>query len=391
MSKKNKDLATATSTLIGFTLGAGIFGIPYAIAQVGFIYGVLSILIVGSAISLLYLMIGEICLRTKKKHQLVGYANVYLGQFGKNIMVILLLCVWYGAMIAYTIKIGEFFSALFGPIVNISPIYSSIIFAILSTYLIFRGLSIVAKGENIIIILILTLVAIIGIFSFKSINYNNLLTFNIENFWIPFGVILFAFSGSGAIPEMKEELRGNKKVLKKAIIIGTIISLSIYIIFSLFVVGVSGQYTTDGAILGLSDFLGYKILLLGGIFGILVMSNAFVVVALAIKEVFSLDYKKNNFKSTLYTCVVPFIIAICLILFEIENIFFKIIIILGTLFEPIAGLLFVLILWKAKKFGDRKPEYSIKYSKFLGVILILFLLAGFIIQIQRILSGFLFV
>ena len=59
---------------------------------------------------ILNLMIGETSLRTKSSHQLVGYAERYLGKKGKKLMLIFLLLGWYGAMIAYIIKTGQFLS-----------------------------------------------------------------------------------------------------------------------------------------------------------------------------------------------------------------------------------------------------------------------------------------
>lgn len=59
-------------------IGAGILGIPYVVAKAGFLTGLLDLIIIGLAVLVLNLYVGEIMLRTKEDHQLTGYAEKYL-------------------------------------------------------------------------------------------------------------------------------------------------------------------------------------------------------------------------------------------------------------------------------------------------------------------------
>jgi tyrosine-specific transport protein len=380
-----KPLFVATATLIGFVVGAGILGLPYAFSKTGFLTGALNIIIIGLAILFLNLMIGETCLRTKTRHQLTGYIEKYLGYRWKNIMVILLSLGWYGAMIAYIIKIGEFLSALINPFFQINSIYFSVIFALIGSYSVYKGISIIKKSEFWMVFLTLTTLIVIGIFSIPNMQIANLDGFQLSKFWIPFGVVLFAFGGAGAIPEMREELKKDKYLMKHAIILGTVISALIYLLFPLFVVGVTGLNTTDGAIIGLGKSLGYKMLLLGVFFGMLTMSTSFLVVGLAMKEIFKFDYKKNNKASSLGACLIPFISSLIIILLKIDNAFYKVIDITGSLLYPLTSILLVIMFWKAKKVGERKPEYSLKYAKILGISIIILFLAGFVNELIKML------
>ncbi|TKJ17301.1 hypothetical protein CEE44_02075 [Candidatus Woesearchaeota archaeon B3_Woes] len=373
-----KELFIASATLVGFCVGAGILGLPYVFSKAGFLTGILNVILIGFAVTILYLMLGEVSLRTKRSHQITGYAGKYLGRKGKKTLFYLILIGWYGAIIAYTIKIGEFLSALISPIINISPIYYSILFALVGYLFVHKGIAIIEKSEFWMILFIIIIFILIGIFSMPSIDQHNLTKFNLEEFWFPFGIVLFAFGAAGAIPEMREELKKNEKLMKPAIILGTSLSALAYMIFPLFVVGVTGQSTTDGAIIGLGNVLGYKMLLLGGLLGILTMSTSFLAIGLAIKEIFKFDYRKNNLKSSLLACIFPFIIALIIIILKINNAFYNVLNIIGSFIYPLSGIMFVLIFWKTRKKGDRKPEYSLKFSKILGTIIILLFLAGFI-------------
>jgi len=380
-----KELFLAIATLVGFVVGAGILGLPYVFSKAGFITGIVNVILIGVAVMILNLMLGEISLRTKKSHQLVGYAQKYLGNKWKKIMVLLLLLGWYGALIAYIIKVGEFLSAIIEPVFYLAPVYYSILFALIGSYLVYKGLKIIEKSEFWMILLILIILGGISIFCLPSINPGNLQGFSLKDFWFPFGVVLFAFGGAGAIPEIREVLKKDRRLIKNAIIIGTLISILIYILFPLFVVGVTGLETTDGAVIGLGSFLGYKMLLLGSFFGILTMSTSFLAVGLAIKEIFKFDYRKNNLKSSFLTCVFPFLIAIIIILLKIDNAFYRVIDINGAFIYPLTSVLFVVMFWKAKKHSERKPEYSIGFGKALGWLIILLFLAGFVNELIRIL------
>ena len=77
----------ATALLCGTIIGAGVLGIPYVISKVGFIPGFFIILLIGLAMLMLNLLLGEVILRTPGNHQLPGYAERYLGKTGKKLMM----------------------------------------------------------------------------------------------------------------------------------------------------------------------------------------------------------------------------------------------------------------------------------------------------------------
>ena len=373
-----REFLDATAVLIAFVVGAGVLGLPYVFSKAGFLTGVANILLVGLGMLILYLMVGEISLRTEKSHQLVGYAAKYLGNNGKRMMDILILTWWYSALVAYIIKIGEFVSVLIDPIIYINPLYCSIIFAILMSSLIYSGMKIIERSEFWIIICIIAILVLIGIFCINHMDPTNLTKFSLKDFFFPFGVVIFAFGGVGAIPEVREELKNNKHLVKYAIITGIFVSMLIYILFPLFTIGITGAETTDGAIIGLGNALGFKMLLFGTLLGILALISSFLAVGLAIKEIFHFDYHQSNFRSASLTCIIPFFISLIVIFSGIENAFFKVINFTGSFIFPAIFLILILIFWKAKKQGDRAPEYSLSFSKLLGVLVTLLFLAAFV-------------
>lgn len=376
-------LYTAVATMVGYVIGAGILGIPFAVAKSGFITGLISIIVLGVAVLLLNLYLGEIVLRTKQKHQLTGYAEKYLGNTGKWLMVFVMIFGSYGALIAYIIKEGQFLNALLSPLFGGSDIIYSIIFFIAASCLVYAGIKAIAKSELFMVSFILIIVVLLLVTSFSSISLDNISGFNPAGFLIPFGVILFAFNATGAIPEIAIELQRNKKLMKKAIIIGSLIPILIYGLFTALVVGVTGAGTTDGAILGVAEKIGGSVLAFGTIFGMLVLATSFIAIGLALKEMYMFDFKVKKTTASFLACFIPLVVFFLIVYLRIHNAFYKVIDITGSIVVPLDAILIVLMARKAKKYGDRKPEYQMNRLGIIGIIMVGLFLLAFFYQIQK--------
>jgi tyrosine-specific transport protein len=207
----------------------------------------------------------------------------------------------------------------------------------------------------------------------SKISHTNLSVFSFSKMLVPYGVILFAFIGTSAIPEMREELVSNKKELKKAIIIGSLIPLAIYVLFATSIVGVLGSGTHEVGALGLADILGEKMAFVGALFALLTMSTSFLVLGLALKELFWYDYGLRKNTSWLLACFVPFTLFLLVRRFASFTIVLDV---TGIITGAIIGILVVLMAINAKKNSERKPEYSVYINKFIAFILILLFIIG---------------
>ena len=56
-----------------------------------------------------------------------------------------------------------------------------------------------------------------------NVSIENLKGVYMTNFFIPFGVVLFAFLGFTAMPEITRHLNGQEKMIKKALVLGMFI------------------------------------------------------------------------------------------------------------------------------------------------------------------------
>ncbi|GAI14239.1 unnamed protein product, partial [marine sediment metagenome] len=121
-------LIRATAVLIGTVIGAGIFGLPYAFAKVGYIPGLFYLLVFAVVFLITNLCYGEVVLRTKDELEMPGYVQRYLGKWGKWLIAISLILGIYGALIAYVIGVGGFLHAILGPVLGGGQILWSLIF-----------------------------------------------------------------------------------------------------------------------------------------------------------------------------------------------------------------------------------------------------------------------
>ena len=359
--------AKAVALLLGTTIGAGIFGMPYVFAQSGFFIGIIHLLILGSVVLLVNLLVGEVTLRTKKIHMLAGYAGKYLGKWGKTLVALAAVFGIFGSMVAYIIGEGEVLSIIFGG----SPLFYSLLFFAFFASIIYFDLKAVAKSDLIFLVIMLGVVFIIAALGIPHINFANLASINLSNFFLPYGVVLFALVGASAIPEMKEELKNNKKSFKKAIFLGTVIPFVVYLIFTLVVVGITGINTTEIATVGLGETLGQYMVLLGNLFAALAMATSFITVGLAMRWMLHYDYDIPKNLSWLITILVP----LTIFLLGAKS-FIGVIGLTGAVAGGVEGIPLMLMAKAAKKKGEIKPAYSIPLSWFVVILISILFLFG---------------
>jgi tyrosine-specific transport protein len=366
----------AVATLVGMIIGAGIFGIPYAVAQAGFFTGVFYLLLIGAAVVLVHLFYGEVVLRTNQPHRLVGYAGKYLGRRAKKIATLTVLFEYYGSLLAYLILGGDFLMIIFGSWLGGSKNLWAVIFFIVGAGLILYGVRSLAKNELFLVGLLLLTLSILLVIGSPWVDLDNLKGFNLKNSFLPYGVILFSLAGSVAIPEVRNIMKGQERKMKKAIIWGTVIPIIFYLFFALVIVGVTGLCTSEDAIGSLASLLGNKVVMLGAVFGILAILTSFLVLGHGLEEIFHDDFRLNKKVSLALALLVP----LAAYLLGLRS-FVLIIGIVGALVSGLDGILTILIYFKAKKMGDRHPEYQIKSGSFWGWILIFVFSLGIIYQL----------
>jgi hypothetical protein len=193
---------------------------------------------------------------------------------------------------------------------------------------------------------------------------------------LPYGVIIFALFGASAIPEMRDILDGQLKKMKSLIISGTIITILVTAFFVFSALGISGPTINEDAISSFAFHWGPWMLYLGSIVGFLATFTSFLVIGTYLKNQFKLDFKKTEKEALFWSIVVPFLLLII-----INPNFIEILGFTGTFFGAIDSIFLIIIWQKAKKLGNRNPEYQIKIKKWFSFLIMALFLIGAIYEI----------
>ena len=366
----NKKFWATTFTLTGTIIGAGILGLPYVFAKSGVFIGILWLIGLGMIMMYVNLCLGEITLSTAGRHQLVGYAEKYLGKKAKRIMFFAVVFGIYSALIAYLIGEGQSLSQFFTGGLDYA-IYFAIGFWIFMTLFLREGLKGLKKVELWGVMIIIFLVLSITAYYFPQINTINYSYNDFNYFFLPFGVVLFSLLGFSSIPELRAEIRGSEKKLKRAIILGTLIPIILYIIFSITFVGVLGKEVSQVATLSFG-----KLVTLLGIF---TMLTSYFVLSFSLKDVYEYDLKYSGTRDFFLVSVLPLIIY--LIFHALELSFVSVLGMGGVVSGGLTGILILLIANKVKKKKYRKPEYKILINWFIIILLSIIFIAGMIAEL----------
>ncbi len=378
----NKRFLEAVATLTGTTMGAGMLGIPYVVARSGTAIGLAHIIIIGAAVMLVNLLLGEVVLRTKGNHQLTGYAGKYLGSTGKRLMAITMAAGIYGALLAYIIGAGTSLSAIWP---QLPPVAGSIIFFAIASAIIYFGLEAVEKSELLLAFLTVAIITIIIVATIASDKFSaaNFTKTSFGNAFLPYGVVLFAFLGAVAIPEMKEELGKSRALLKRAIIIGGLVPIVLYSLFTVAVIGISGAATSQIATTDLGARLGTLMAVFANLFAVIAMGTSFIALGLALKEMYVYDYKLRRNAAWILTCIVP----LAAFMLGVKS-FVAVLGIAGAVAGGTEGILLIRMHSKAQnRRTEIKPAYAIKTGRLLAAALTAMFLIGIIYAITKAAGG----
>jgi len=362
VSQKNFFMAIAL--IVGTVCGAGILGLPYVFAKSGFLIGILNLVFIGAAVTLMTLFTGELALRTKEKHQLAGFADHYLGGKWKYVMLIVETVGVYTALIAYLIGIGVALTNIFG---TGSPLLFSTLFFILSSPIVYLGIKRIGESELWITTAKLLLLLLLCFIVLPNVNLQNLATYDLSKLFFPFGIVLFASLGYTVVPEIEPLLEGNKKRMKDVILIAMAIVLMIYALYTFVFVGSFGSDVAEIAVTSMTQYQ-----LLGDVFILLTMITPFIALSTVVKEVYIQDMKIDKRLSWFLAAFIPFIIFVYgkisfITLLELS----------GTYSGGLMGILTCYTLMHARKKSEMKPEYVVPG----GNIPIYFSIAVFVLGI----------
>lgn len=363
-------------SMIGMIIGAGLFGVPFAISKSGVDIGLLYFIGIGLVLTLMHLMYGEVVLRTKEKHRLPGFVKLYLGEGWSWFTKISSTLGYYIALVAYMILGGKFVFFLLGPVLGGTELIYQIVYFIVLGSLLFWGLKPIFKIESILTFSLIGLIVFLIVLAIPYFDIQRLPLSDSQYAFLPYGILLFALSGTPAIPELRDILKNNLSKMKKVIILSTLFCIIITALFALSAVGIAGSFVHPDAISTFAEAMGPWILIIGSIIGFLAVTTSFLVVGMYLLDQFKYDFKFNHVTAFFWALVIPFLI----LLFVIKD-FIIAMSIGGALFAATDSIMLAIIWRKTKTMGNRHPEYQLKMGNWIAWIIILMFVVGGVTEI----------
>ena len=373
---RDRKFLHASAALTGTMVGVGIYGIPFVFAKAGFWVGAAWLVGVAALLCLIHLLFAELTLATQGQHQLVGYATIWLGSWGRRAMGFAHILTTTGALLAYVIVFGEFAHNILSNYVAVDPQLYSIAFALVWALVWLARLRTIAAVEVGLIagyLAIIILVAVAAVPNIKTAHYFG----TIPDFWfLPYGVLLFAFSGATAVPIQRALLKGRERLLRPAIIGATVFAGLVYLLFAAVVVGVSGDITSPEALAGLYGLVPASVIFLGSLLGVFTISTSYIALGTALYETYRLDYGIRPRWAWLLTVAPPLVFFWS----GLRN-FIDVIGLAGAVAGGTVGVVLLAAYLRSRRFHLRKPEFRVRIPAWAVVLLMLALAAGSVYEL----------
>ncbi len=334
--------------ITGLTIGAGVLGLPYVVAQTGLVLGLIEIVALGLVMLLLNVMIGEIAVQIGRPAQLSGFAAEYLGTAAKDILSFILIFRNCGVLLAYVIAAGAAVQALIGGVAD----WWSIVFWLVGSLCVAAGMERLKTIEKLLSLAVIGLLVGASVYALGFFQSQVLTVFHPGNTLLAYGVILFALHASAAIPEAHELLPSDPLGFRRAIVWGTLIPVIVYLLFSLGVVGVLGSTTSQLASVALGQKFGPVMALIVNMAAVFAMITGFMGLATAFKETLVWDHQWPVKRALFLVLGVPLV----LFLGGARN-FIMILNVVGGLFISIESLILVAVYWRANRRPGRKHNF----------------------------------
>lgn len=308
MKIEDKRFLLATTTLVGTIIGVGVFGIPYAFSRVGLAVAVAYVLLLGGIQLLQHLFYAEAAIACPEPLRLVGLTGKYLGPRAKVAALVSIVLGFWGGMLAYMIAGGTFLHVLLAPYLGGSEFTYQVVWSLTAASLVYFGLDFIVRVNTAATVGLLVAMGAIFAVGLPHVRAVNMPLFDVRDWFLPYGVVLFSLSGLTAVLEMEDILKGEHARYRLAVTLGTVIAAVMTAAFGIIVWGVTGPSTTPDAVAGLRTAIGPGIATLAAVFGFLAIATSFFSTSINLQNTFQFDHKLSRPVAWLLTGGPPFIL-----------------------------------------------------------------------------------
>lgn len=305
METDSSRIWSAARPLIGTMIGVGILGLPFAVAQVGVVVGTIELVLAALVSYLVLRLYGDLVMLRGGKARFIQVIGRELGHLGTGIAAIAYIGATFGALLAYIIFGGQFLRVVTFGVTPMTITTASVVFFVIASFFTVGGSLFVARAQKFLIPLFIGLVVLLMIVAAPHMTAAHFFASTSGDFSVPLGVMLFAFHGMSALPEVRDILGRRSSLLPKSTARATMIVALVYAVFSIGILGVTGAATTENAILGLST-IGKSLVLLASAVALLTTFNAYTNVATQLTNTFLYDLRMRFVSAWFLTATIPF-------------------------------------------------------------------------------------
>lgn len=239
MISKNNRLVGAILLVSGTTIGAGMLALPVTTGLAGFIPSILIMTFIWLYMMLTAFYLLEVNLLLPHHNNLISMMHKTLGKPGEIASWISYLLLLYSLLAAYMVGCGQILSDALFELFNFSTptwVWQLVVFFIFGSF-IYLGTSVVDFLNRFLMFGLL--IAYICMVSFGCCNVRPSFLYHLDwKFLLPsISVVLTTFGYHIIIPTLSEYLDQDRKLIKKAIIIGSLVPFLIYILWQFLVMG----------------------------------------------------------------------------------------------------------------------------------------------------------
>lgn len=233
-------ILSAIFLVAGTCIGGGMLALPVATGISGFIPSSLMMALCWLAMTFSALFLLEVNLWLKEGAHVITMASTILGPVGKVIAWIIFLFISYASLVAYTAAGGSLMvfgsSSVFDW--NISKEIGCMFFILVFGSVIYLGSYVVGRVNSILFIaLIVAYVALIGT-GLDEVKMDLLFHQNWSTAYLAIPLLLTTFSFQTMLPSLTPYLKRNVKALRWAIVGGTSLTFTVYLLWQGLVLGI---------------------------------------------------------------------------------------------------------------------------------------------------------
>lgn len=378
MEDRQKVLWQGARPLIGTVVGVGIFGLPYVFSQAGYVFGLIELVIIAALSLLTYFIYADLLAVNKGHVRFVAVVSNQLGPLGRAIATTAFYGSLWGAMLAYIIIGGQFLSNVLRPLLHGQDFVYQIAFWIIASVCMIGGTLFVRRLQAFLIPVFFVMIAALALFALPNLHLDYLATMEPTNILMPFGALIFAFSGFSAVPESREALGRRKTQIRSSLILGVTLVAVLYALFTFAVVGMTGPFTSVQSVDGLRLATGAWLSIFVSIIGLCTVFTAFISVGTSLMNSLIYDFRGRYLSSWWLTVTIP----LCVFLFGARD-FINVIGTTGGLLGGLCGIV-LLVAYERARLTAQLPKRALAMPQGLVALCFVSFVAMMVMAISQI-------